>query len=66
MTAGELKKQLALFADHCEVVISCDAEGNDFKPIDEIGLCRYQESTGKISPANSRVGKPAIVLYPAN
>lgn len=48
MVVGDLRKQLEGLDDDLEVIISTDAEGNDFMSLDDVELSEYREADGVV------------------
>ena len=72
MTVGELKKALELWPDELPVVLSRDAEGNEHRPLFEVGHGYYEaeaEWYGHATETADDAGPDAklvVILWPVN
>ena len=67
MTVKELRHLLADWPDHLEVIVSHDAEGNEFSPLHEVQQGEYTPM--RVHLTNDQRGKnqktrPALILWP--
>lgn len=68
MDVGLLKELLSKFPDDAPVVLFSDAEGNDMKPLLEVGLDKAQVTVrhgyGEVVLTSHALGSPAVFLTP--
>lgn len=66
MTVRQLREALKNFEDNRIVIVSCDAEGNEYSTLSAIDAsCYWNEHHREIRvpPDAEKSDKPAIVLY---
>jgi hypothetical protein len=68
MDVGLLKRILTYYPDDAPIVLFSDAEGNDMKPLLNIGLAQahvtVKNGYGEVVLTNHALGSPAVFLTP--